>query len=117
MLMVWTQRLLPYFPVSILTDVAWCSSLPFLRWYEMERKQDNSRKRDKENGSIMTEPYDATRREQRRGVGSVKLSEARRHKGTDRERLKQRSNIRNASPSSATPVMQLPASKDEVIES
>lgn len=98
MLMVWTQRLLPYFPVSILTDLLGVALCLFLRWYEKERKQDNSRKRDKENGSIMTEPYDATRREQRKGVGSVKLSEARRHKGAERERegLKQRSNIRNA---------------------
>jgi hypothetical protein len=27
--MEWTQRQLLYFPVSILRDVAWCSSLPF----------------------------------------------------------------------------------------
>jgi hypothetical protein len=43
------------------------------------------KKRDKENGSIMTEPYDATRQEQRKGVGSVKLQEARRHKGAERD--------------------------------
>jgi len=59
----------------------------------------------------VTEPYDATRREQRTGGGSVKLLGL-----EEQRRMKQRRNNGNVSPL-ATPVLQLPASKGEVIES
>jgi len=57
-----------------------CSSLLF---YDSTRV-DGRTKIYKDNGSIMTEPCDATRRQQRKGVGSVMLWGARGHKGTGR---------------------------------